>query len=387
MKLGCGMLLLSLLAALPLSAQFSGRLTGLVVDASGASIPGADIGLLLPGGAKPVLTAKTSADGIYNFIGVRPGQYDITVESPGFVKTTLRGITVDLARETPVPTVKLQLAAVNTTVDVNAANIGVDTTSAEIAGTISIKEISNLPLLDRDVLGVLQTQPGVVYNGNSTTVINGLRTSYSNVTMNGVNVQDNYIRDNALDYLPNKLLLGQVNEMTVVTSNQSSAAFGGATQTALSTPSGTNRIHGDLLWFNRNTYFASNDWFNNAARVERSQLNQNQFGGTISGPIRKDKLFFFANYEGIRAHQQIGVLGSVLSAPARTGNFTYFVNGEPRSVNLMALRGLTGVDPVIQGLIDKTPAPSQSNTNDTGDSRNTLGVRFNQRNNETRDNV
>src|SRR4030095_6582306 len=105
MKLGCGMMLLSMLAVLPLSAQFSGRLTGLVVDGSGASVPGADIGLLLPGGATPVLTAKTSADGIYNFIGVRPGQYDITVESPGFVKTTLRGITAHLSRETPAPTV------------------------------------------------------------------------------------------------------------------------------------------------------------------------------------------------------------------------------------------------------------------------------------------
>src|SRR6185503_16872024 len=165
---------------------------------------------------------------------------------------------------------------------------GVETTNAEISGTISMESIRNLPILDRDVLSIMQTQPGVIYNGNSTTVINGLRTSYSDVTLDGINVQDNYIRDNALDYLPNKLLMGQVRQMTLVSSNQNAAAAGGATLTALSTPSGTNALHGELFWYNRNSYFAANDWFNNQSGIDKPFLNQNQFGGSLGGPLKKD---------------------------------------------------------------------------------------------------
>ena len=118
-----------------------------------------------------------------------------------------------------------------------------------------MEEIRNLPILDRDVLSVIQTQPGVAYNGNSYTVINGLRTSYSNVTLDGINMQDNYIRDNALDYLPNKLLIGQVRRMTIVSSNGNAASSGGATETAMSTPSGTNLFHGELFWITATTRF------------------------------------------------------------------------------------------------------------------------------------
>ena len=162
MKLAGGVLLLSLLPILPLSAQFSGRVTGSVVDATGAVVPGADVDLYLPGGKRPLLSVKTSADGLYHFIGVRPADYDLTVDAKGFVKTIVRGITVDAARETSVPAIKLQLPTVTATVEVTADSGAVETTSAEISGTISTDQIRNLPILDRDPLAVLQTQPGVV---------------------------------------------------------------------------------------------------------------------------------------------------------------------------------------------------------------------------------
>src|SRR6185312_16488069 len=114
-----------------------------------------------------------------------------------------------------------------------------------------------------DPLALVQTQAGVVSNGISDTVINGMRTSYTNMTLDGINIQDNYIRDNGLDYTPNKLLTSQVREMTLVTSNANSAASGGATQLAFETPSGTNTFHGSAFWQNRNNDFAANDWFNN----------------------------------------------------------------------------------------------------------------------------
>ncbi len=381
------MVLLGLVSVLPVCAQFSGRVTGSVVDGTGAAVPGATVNLLIGGGEKPVLSVKTTGEGLYNFIGVRPADYDLAVEAKGFLKASIRNIMVDAARETSVPTIKLQLPTVSQTIDVSAEVTGVEVSNAEISGTISAEEIANLPILDRDVLAVLQTQPGVAYNGNSTTVINGLRTSYSTVTLDGINIQDNYIRDNALDYSPNKLLMGQVRQMTVVTSNGNAALFGGATETALSTPSGTNQLHGEAFWYNRNNYFSANDWFNNQSGVPRTFLNQNQMGGSLGGPIKRDRLFYFFNYESVRSHQQIPAVTQILTAPARTGLFSYLdTGGGLHQVNLLTLRNIS-IDPAIQNLLTQVPAASLINSNVVGDGLNTAGYRFNQRDNETRDNV
>jgi hypothetical protein len=317
-------------------------------------------------------------------IGVRPAEYDVIVEAAGFVKGTVHNINVDAARETPVPQVKLQLATVTFKVDVNAAEVPVDVATAEISTTVTMAEMQNLPILDRDVLGVLQLKAGVT-SGNSTTTINGLRTSYSDMTMDGVNIQDNYIRDNALDYSPNKLKLGQVSQMTLVTSNANAAASGGATETAFSTPSGTNSTHGELFWLNRNNKFAANDWFNNQAGIDKPFLNQNQFGGNLAGHIRKDKLFYFVSYEGLRNHQQQPQDFTILTPAARLGNFTYSSGGTPRTVNLLTLRSLTGVDSGIQPLLAQIP--TTINNSEVGDGRNTGGYRFNQRSNSIEDNV
>ncbi|PWU12456.1 MAG: hypothetical protein C5B51_00575 [Terriglobia bacterium] len=382
-----------LLWSLPAFAQLSGRIAGSVVDSSGAAVLGATVNLFLAGGAKPLLITTTSSDGLYNLLGIRPADYDLSVEARGFLKTTIRGITVDAARETPVPQIKLTLAAVTQSVDVTGDVQAVEINNAEVSNTLSVDDIRTLPILDRSPLALLQTQPGVSYNGNSFTVINGLRTSYSNLTLDGINIQDNYLRDNALDYSPNKLLMGQVRQMSVVTANPNAAASGGATETALSTPSGTNLFHGELFWFNRNSAASANDWFNNQAGIERPRLNQNQFGGNLGGPIRKDRLFFYGNYEAVRVHQQAGVTSTILTSAARNGIFTYRdAGGAVRQVNLLALKGIRSLDPVIQNLLNQVPGPEKINNFQTGDStpgalRNTAGFRFNQRDNEIRDNV
>jgi hypothetical protein len=377
----------SLFLAASANAQMSGRIAGSVIDASGAAVGGADVELYLAGGQKPLLVSKTSAEGLYNFIGVRPAEYDLSISAKGFLRTVHRGITVDMARETDLPSIKLELAGVTQSVDVSAEVEGVDVATAEVSTTVSMDQIKNLPILDRDVLSIMQTKPGVASNGNSYTVINGLRTSYSNMTLDGINIQDNYINDNALDYSPNKLRVGQVRQMTLITSNPTAAASGGATETAFSTPSGGNQFHGEVFWYNRNNHFAANDWFNNQAGIGRPFLNQNQFGGDIGGPIRKDKLFFYASYEGIRAHQQMPQNFTILTPDARNGIFTYSSGGVVRKVNLLALRNLTGVDSGMQPILAQVPTGDKINNSDVGDGRNTGGYRFNQRNNELLDNV
>ncbi len=387
MRCFIGSFALFLALAFPALAQLDGRISGSVGDPSGAPVPGATIDLFLKSGKKPLLSTKTSGDGGFHFIGVRAGDYDLTVESTGFVKVDLRGLTVDAARETTVPSIKLQLATTTQSVEVNARAEGVQTTNAEISQTVSMEEIRNLPILDRDVLSVIQTQPGVV-SGNSYTTINGLRTSYSDVTLDGINVQDNYIRDNALDYLPNKLLMGQVRQMTIVSSNGNAATSGGATETAMSTPSGTNQFHGELFWYNRNNALSANDWFNNQAGVALPFLNQNQAGASVGGPIKKDKLFFYSNYEFVRARQQSPAETTILTSNARQGIFSYRDSGGAlHSVNLLNARGLKGVDPVMAGILAQVPGPQYINNSLVGDGLNTGGYRFNQLANETRDNI
>jgi hypothetical protein len=381
--------LVAILGGIPLSAQFSGRVAGTVIDATGAAVPNADVELYVAGGKTAVLTSKTAVDGSYHFIGVRPADYDLSVQAKGFVTATIRNIAVDAARETDLPQIKLQLASVTQSVEIVADAPAIQTENAEISSVLSMADIRALPLFDRDPLAMLQTQPGVVYNGNSLTVINGLRTSYSNITLDGINIQDNYIRDNALDYTPNKVLMGQVRQMTLVSSNGNAASSGGATQLAMSTPSGGNKYHGELYWFNRNNAFSANEWFNNQSGIEKPFLNQNQWQASISGPIRRDKLFFFFDYEALRTRQQVTTTTAILTAPARTGQFSYrdITTGELRSVNLLTLRGLTGVDPAIQPILAKVPGPEVVNADSLGDVLNVRGYRFNQRDNGTRDNI
>jgi hypothetical protein len=369
-------------------AQLSGRISGSVVDATGAVVPGATVNLFLAGGAKPLATTQTSQDGLYHFIGLRAADYDLTVEAAGFLKYTVRNTSVDPARETDVPEIRLQLSTVTQNVEVSERVEGVDTNNAEISDTVTMDQIHNLPIIDRDPLGILQTQPGVIANGNSYTVINGMRTSFSDMTLDGINIQDNYIRDNALDYTPNKLLISQVRQVTMVNSNGNSAMSGGATETAFSTPSGTNQFHGELFWLNRNDAFSANGFFNNQAAVPLPFLNQNQFGPSIGGPIKKDQLFFYATYEGFRLHSQVTPDVTILTASARQGFFKYRdANGVLHQANLLALRGLTGVDPGMQNLLSQVPGPQHINNSLVGDGLNTGGYEFNQRDDETRDNV
>src|ERR1035438_7509681 len=139
----CGLLLSVLLSAVPLFAQFSGRVAGTVIDSSGAVVPDAQVDLYMAGGKKPLLSTKTATNGAYNFLAVRPADYDLTVEAKGFVNSTLRGLPIDAARETSVPQVKLQLASVAETVEVSDDAQGVEVNNAEIADTVTVDPYKN----------------------------------------------------------------------------------------------------------------------------------------------------------------------------------------------------------------------------------------------------
>jgi hypothetical protein len=363
------------------SAQVAGRLSGSVVDQTGAAISGASVNVYMPGGKDPVFTGKSNNAGLFIFVSVRPAKYDLAVEAAGFARTMLRDVRVEPVQETGLGAIKLELASSKQTVDVMTEVQSVQLSNSEISATITNTQIDNLPVLGRQVSSLFTTQAGVA-TGNDTTSINGLRSSLSTVTLDGINIQDNFIRTNALDYMPMRTTIDQISEMTINTANGGATIGGGASQVALSSRSGSNDFHGGFYWYNRNSDLAANNWFNNKSGVKRSFLDLNQPGAFLGGRILRDKLFFYVNYELYRNKRQASTLNTVLTDSARNGTFQYRDTGRTlHSVNLQTLRAFQ-MDPTIKAMIAQLPEP---NSSDRGDGLNTAGYRFNARSNEFRD--
>lgn len=373
------------------SAQVTGRLTGSVVDPVGAAVPRATVSLLLQGGKRPVLSTLTSSSGLFAIESIRPELYDLVVDAPGFQSYKLQNVKIDPARSTDLAPLKLTLATTATSIEVKASNETVQTTSTDISTTVTMDQIRKLPVSDRNVLGFIATQAGVS-STQFETAINGQRSSFSNVTLDGVNIQDNYIRTGGLDYTPNQLFLDQVQEFTITTSNSGSAASGGS-QVSMSTPSGTNEFHGGAYWQNRINTFAANDFFNNQDGNPLPRLILNNAGVSVGGPIKRDKLFYYVNYEAARLRNQTAIDATILTRDARNGIFTYRdTRGNiQKSSNLLDIVGLSP-DPVMQALLNQIPGPDKINNFRVGDSHpgqlmNTAGYSFLARSDRDRDNV
>ncbi len=372
------------------SAQVTGSITGSVVDPTGAAVPKAQVQLLLPGGTRAVAQTTTSAEGLFSISTIRPELYDLSVEATGFLPVKLRNVKVDPSRPTDLPTIKMELAGNKTSVDVSVGAETVQITSAEVSTTVTVDQIQDLPVGDRRPLGFISTQAGVAPTQYETD-IDGQRSSFSSVTLDGINIQDNYIRTGGLDFTPNQLFLNQVKEFTVNTSNMSSVESG-ASQVNFSTPSGGNQFHGDLTWQNRNNSTAANDFFDNSDGVHLPRLNLNQGGGSIGGPIKHDRLFFYVNYEFLRVASQAAVDQTILTASARQGIFSYIDNnGKVQQQNILSITGLQQ-DPTMMANLAQVPGPQKINNYRVGDSQpgqllNTAGYSFLVRNNNDNDNV
>lgn len=382
------------LSTLPALAQVAGGLKGSVVDGTGAAVPGAKVSLFLAGGKTAILATETTTSGLFDFQTVRPDSYVLTVERAGFAKATIDKVSVEPVRQTELAPIKLEIASSTQTVEVTASSAQtVETSSFEIASTVTQNQVINLPVLDRQVNNLFYTQPGVNSNGRADTVINGMRAQNSSVTYEGVNIQDNFIRINGLDYIPNKLTIGEVQEITIATSNSNPSLGGNASTVVLSAPSGSNTFHGNAYWYNRNSALSANDWFNNKNGVARPFLNLNQFGGSVAGPIKKDKLLFFTNYETYNLHQTSPKTNTILTPTARQGILQYKVNGATQQFNIFttpcvgdpACNTPLKPDSVIAALVSKLP--STGNNSDVGDGLNTTGYAFNARSNNRRDSI
>jgi hypothetical protein len=399
--------LLTICAAAAIAQVPTGSITGTVKDSQGLPVEGVTV-TLVNQETNASFKSQTGSAGGYQFEHIDYGFYKVMVSKAGFKTGEISGIKLDASTEYSVAPISLEVGEATQTVLVEAGAELVQTTSAELTSTVEKQQIEALPILDRNPLALVGLEAGVNQNGRSVTVINGQRESFANVTIDGINVQDNFIRTNTLDFLPNLPFTSQAAEFTVTSSNSGPQDGGASAQVSIVTPSGTNNWHGQGFWYYRTAAWAANDWFNDASGIAKPPLLQNQGGGNIGGPVIKNKLFVYGYYELLRLRQSnarssaanAGVPATILSANARQGLFTYTPTCSPTpctppppvTVNLLTLenqaRGgaspVFTIDPLMASTLSKVP--TTSNSTGAGDGVNTLGFDYIQQSNRTRDN-
>jgi Carboxypeptidase regulatory-like domain/TonB dependent receptor/TonB-dependent Receptor Plug Domain len=302
----------------------TGALTGVITDPSGGVIAGATVTATSLGTGQS-RTTTTDSNGSYRFSLLQAGNYSVKISAAGFQSVEIPSVTVNVT-ETPVLSRSLAIGATTTSVTVESTAITVQTENATVGGLVSGQTVTELPLSTRNYTQVIDLSPGVTANVATATAV-GNGTQDINVNGSGSD-QNTYLMDGAVitNYgsggaaqsgsyagigIPNP---DSIQEFKVQTS-QYDAAYGqnpGANVNVV-TKSGTNQFHGAIWEFNRNNFFNANDFF--YKRSEKGEglsnsppeVKQNQYGGTIGGPIIKDKLFFFGSYQGTR---QLNGLGS-----------------------------------------------------------------------------
>ena len=323
------------LCAITAWGQATTSLRGTVTDPSGSAIPNAAVRLMNTG-TNIARTSATDAQGGYVFPEVLPGTYRLEVEASGFAKYRQSGIQL-LVQLPATINIKMRVGQVQQTVTVNEQAPVINRTDASLGHTMGTVEAENLPLPAENMPLLLSLEPGVVYNGENMLEdsydtragsVNGERSDQNNITLDGVSINDEFNGYAFNGVLPTTPF--SVEEFRVTTSNYGATdGRSSGAQIAMVTKGGTNHFHGSLYEFNRNTLGLANDWFLKQTEAENGQSNtpehlvRNVFGGTIGGPILKDRFFFFFNYEGNRTSTQASVDRVIPSATLRDGIIQY----------------------------------------------------------------
>ena len=332
MKFFTGLITLCLLASAIFAQTTTGRLSGVVSTADGI-LPSATI-VARDNKTNKELTVVAKEDGTFLFPQLEFGTYTVTVTVAGFKTFVANDVKIDVGRDYSLNPV-LEIGNVQETVTVQAGADIVTSTSAQISNTVSPEQIQSLPLLGRNPIDLIGLQAGTQSSSAQGTTINGMRTSFTNITRDGINVQDPYIRTNATDFSPSRPTVDDTAEFTISTANQEADQGYGGAQVRFVTPRGTKDFHGALFAYNRNSAFAANNFFNNRSGLSRPFRNRNQFGGKLSGPLpipgfgegtplfHRDKAYFFTSYEKMIDPLSTRSNRTILTPGARTGEFRY----------------------------------------------------------------
>ena len=364
------------------SAQvLTGTLTGTVTDSTDAVVPNAAVTVTsLTNGN--VFKERTDATGIYVVNTLPNGFYKIEVEFPGFARTEIERVEVFVS-QTSRANLKLQIARTGTEVVVEAQQTSLQADSAELKSSVESVQLDTIPLPTRNPLDLVKMFSGIMTPNNASgtagdAFVHGLRGNDTNLTQDGINVQDNTVKTSAFFAL-SAPIADTIEEINVSVGGIGTDGGFGAAQVSMVTKKGTNQYHGTVYWYQRTSFLNANTWFNNDTGVKRPFQLQNHIGATIGGPASipklyngKNKTFFFFAYEAYREPRAQPRERTVETPSAEQGLFTYTptTGGGPVTVNLLNVGtiGNTGIKPVInsQSFPVYTTVVPQSGYTDAG---------------------
>jgi Carboxypeptidase regulatory-like domain len=371
--------------------QATTSLRGTVTDPSGAVVPGANVRLVgsATGGVR---STTTGANGSYEFNQIQPGSYSLTITAAGFQRYNLRQVQVFVNSPATV-NAALRVGAQTQVVSVTSTATPLNTTDARLGTPFTTEQIVQLPIESRNVGELLSLQTGVTYLGDRSDIdltddsragaVNGVRSDQSNFTLDGIDVNDQnngYAFTSVLRQTPDSL-----QEFNIVTTNfLANQGRSAGAQVTLVTKGGTNKFHGSLYEYLRNTATSANDYFIKLDELESgqpnvpAQLNYNIFGGSIGGPIIRNRLFFFTNLDFDKQVAQASVIQTVPSTLLRQGIVQYpTASGGVFAMSAQDLKLLDplhiGADPAVLKYFNTYPEP---NNDAVGDGYNWLGYGF-----------
>jgi hypothetical protein len=371
--------------------QATTSLRGTVTDASGGAVANAAVVLTNSESKAERSTVSDSAGG-YEFLFLSPGAYSLRVNNPGFQTYSQSGL--NLLVNTPATVnVSLRIGEMTQSVSVEGQAVTLNTVDASVGNSFNQTQVREIPLEGRNVPDLLSLQAGVAYTGDRPDInkdtdtrsgsVNGARSDQSNVSLDGVDVNDQGNGYAFTSVLP--VTLDSVQEFRVTTTNYTAdGGRGSGAQVTLVTKNGTNQVHGSAYEYLRNTYTSANDYFVKLSELKSGQpnvpnkLNRNIYGVSLGGPIAKNRLFFFANYEGTRQREEQSAVRTVPTATMRQGIIQYpNVSGGVTSLTAQQITQLDpqhlGPNPVTLAFFNTYPLP---NDNSVGDGLNTAGYRF-----------
>ncbi len=364
-------------AAFAFSQVNTARIDGVVTDPTGASVPAAEVTVTNVATGQTIRTS-TNDKGEYAVPSMQAATYRVSVSKPGFKVAAVDGIVLN-AGVPATANVVLEVGQTTETVEVSAGAEIVQATSATVSSTIGGRQLFELPFATRNAVELLVTQPGVQTPTNPrSSSVNGLPRGSLNVTIDGMNTQDNMLKssDGFFSYI--YPTVDSLEELTVSSSAAGADSSGqGAAQIKFVTKGGTNAFHGGGFYQLRQTGWNANYYFNNRDGLPRDVVKLTQRGFHVGGPIWKEKAFFFVNYEQYKLPGTKSYSRTVLTDSARSGIYTYCPSsststacvGNPsllRTVNVYNLAGAAGFpstpDPILQKTYSDIAATTSAGT-------------------------
>ncbi|HVS87368.1 MAG TPA: carboxypeptidase-like regulatory domain-containing protein [Candidatus Acidoferrum sp.] len=346
-------------------AQATTSVRGTVTDPSGSAVVGANV-VLANADSKTERDATTGTQGEYQFLFLPPGTYTLSVTATGFARSEQTGLQL-LVNTPATANVQLKLGQTTESIKVTSEAPALNLVDASLGNSFNETQVRQIPLEGRNVPDLLSLQAGVAYTGSRSDLqsanykdqdtrsgaVNGARSDQSNISLDGVDVNDQSSGYAFTSVLP--VTLDSVEEFRVTTTNYGAdQGEGSGAQVVLVTKSGTNNFHGSLYEYNRNTPTSANDYLVKIAENRIGlpnkplKLIRNIFGGSIGGPIQKDRLFFFANYEGTREREEHTVLRNIPTASLRDGVLLYQCQDPTACTGGSPVTGISGTNYPVQ---------------------------------------